>query len=62
MGATASQARDVPQRGEPWLVRRREEWRQRGIVGLYDALLVVPVFVPAARHPLVFLAACDFSF
>lgn len=46
----------------PWLVRRREEWRQLGIVAVYDALLLLPVLWAPARHPVVFLAACYFSF
>lgn len=49
-------------RAEPWLVRRREEWRQVGIGAVYNALVLTPVFVASARHPLVFLAACYFSF
>lgn len=47
---------------EPWLVRRREEWRQVGIVATYLALLLTPVFWAPARHPAVFVAACYFSF
>lgn len=45
-----------------WLVRRREEWRQVGIVAVYWGLLGAMFFVPAARHGLVFVAACYFSF
>ncbi len=58
MDAVATDARA----GEPWLVRRREEWRQLGIVGVYLALILTPVFGAPARHPAVFLAACYFSF
>lgn len=46
----------------PWLVRRREEWRQLGIVAIYQALILTPVFWAPARNPVVFLAACYFSF
>ncbi|PRQ05447.1 Fatty acid desaturase [Enhygromyxa salina] len=45
-----------------WLVRRREEWRQVGIVAVYWALLGAMFFAPAARNVLVFAAACYFSF
>jgi beta-carotene hydroxylase len=45
-----------------WLVRRREEWRQVGIVAVYWALLAAMFFVPAARTIPVFAAACYFSF
>ena len=45
-----------------WLVRRRAEWRQIGIVGVYWALLGAMMFVPAARNVFVFAAACYFSF
>ncbi|NVB41144.1 fatty acid desaturase [Pseudenhygromyxa sp. WMMC2535] len=44
------------------LVRRREEWRQVGIVGVYWGLLGSMMFLPAARNLLVFAAACYFSF
>ncbi|MCA9700439.1 MAG: fatty acid desaturase, partial [Myxococcales bacterium] len=46
----------------PLLVRRREEWRQIGIVAVYWALLAAMMFVPAARSIPVFVAACYFSF
>jgi beta-carotene hydroxylase len=45
-----------------WLVRRREEWRQVGIIAVYWALLAAMFFVPAARSVPVFAAACYFSF
>lgn len=45
-----------------WLVRRREEWRQVGIVGVYWLLLGAMFFVPAARNVPMFAAACYFSF
>ncbi|MFO7567239.1 MAG: fatty acid desaturase [Enhygromyxa sp.] len=45
-----------------WLVRRREEWRQVGIVAVYWALLAAMFFAPPARNVLVFAAACYFSF
>jgi len=45
-----------------FLVRRREEWRQIGIVAVYWGLLGAMFFVPAARNILVFAAACYFSF
>ncbi len=45
-----------------WLVRRREEWRQIGIVGVYWALLGAMFFLPAARNVPTFAAACYFSF
>lgn len=48
--------------GTTWLVRRREEWRQVGIVGVYWTLLGLGMFVPAAQNPLTLIAACYFSF
>ncbi|PRQ09482.1 fatty acid desaturase family protein [Enhygromyxa salina] len=45
-----------------FLVRRREEWRQIGIVAVYWGLLGAMFFVPAARNVLVFAGACYFSF
>jgi fatty acid desaturase len=33
-----------------------------GIVAVYQALILTPVLITSARHPLVFLAACYFSF
>jgi beta-carotene hydroxylase len=45
-----------------FVVRRREEWRQVGLVAAYDALLLLPLFQPAWRHPVVWLAACYLSF
>lgn len=45
-----------------WLVRRREEWRQIGIVAVYWGLLAAMFFVPAARTIPAFAAACYFSF
>ncbi len=59
--APSSAAPDDARRG-PWLVRRREDWRQVGIVLLYLALLLGMVFVPAMRHPLPFVLACGLSF
>ncbi len=47
---------------ETWLVRRPEEWRQVGIVGVYWALLAAMFVWPAARNVPVFAAACYFSF
>lgn len=49
-------------RAGTFLVRRREEWRQVGIVSVYWGLLGAMFFVPAARNVLVFAAACYFSF
>lgn len=45
-----------------WLVRHPTEWRQVGIVALYQALLMAMMFVPAARHPLVLIPAGMLSF
>ena len=44
------------------VVRRREEWRQVGIVGVYWGLLATMYFVPAARTLWCLAAACYFSF
>jgi fatty acid desaturase len=46
----------------PLLVRRREEWRQVGIVTTYMGLLASMVLVPWCRNPVFFVAACYFSF
>jgi fatty acid desaturase len=46
----------------PWLVRHPTEWRQVGIVALYQALLWGMMFVPAWRHPLVLVPAFLLSF
>ncbi len=47
---------------ETWLVRRREEWRQVGIVAVYWSLLAAMFVWPPARSVPVFAAACYFSF
>ncbi len=44
------------------LLKHPAERRQLGIVAAYWGLLFVPYFVPSCRHPLVFAAACCFSF
>ncbi len=44
------------------LVRRREEWRQVGIVGVYWGLLALMLAWPPARNLVVVAAACYFSF
>ena len=46
----------------PWLVKHPSEWRQIGIVAVYNALLGSMYFVPACRNALFFAAACYFSF
>lgn len=48
--------------GETFLVRRRAEWRQIGIVAVYWTVLGSMMFVPGARTVPMFLAACYFSF
>lgn len=45
-----------------FLVRRRCEWRQVGIVTLYLCSLFSMYFVPSCRNLYVFLAACYLSF
>jgi fatty acid desaturase len=44
------------------LVKHPAEWRQIGIVAVYWTTLGAMVFVPAARHPVVFALACGLSF
>src|SRR5437868_2527132 len=46
----------------PWLVKHRAEWRQIGIVAVYNALLFAMYLVPACRNALFFAGACYFSF
>jgi beta-carotene hydroxylase len=55
-------ARSTVGRGQTWLVRRREEWRQVGIVAVYWLLLAAMFAWPPARSIPVFAAACYFSF
>lgn len=43
-------------------LRHPSEWRQLGIVVVYLGLLFGMYFVPACRTPLLFAAACYFSF
>jgi fatty acid desaturase len=45
-----------------WLVRHPTEWRQVGIVAVYQALLMAMMFVPAARSPLLLVPAFLLSF
>jgi fatty acid desaturase len=47
---------------QTWLVRHPTEWRQVGIVGLYQGLLLAMMFVPAARHLAVLVPAFLLSF
>lgn len=61
-GAQAAAQRTGPEARAPWLVRHPTEWRQVGIVGLYQALLMAMMFVPAARSPVVLIAAGLLSF
>jgi fatty acid desaturase len=44
------------------VLKHPAEVRQLGIVAVYLALLLTPVFVPQARHVLVLLGACYFAF
>lgn len=61
-GAQAAAQRRGTQARGPWLVRHRTEWRQVGIVALYQALLLGMMFVPAMRNPAVLIAAGLLSF
>jgi fatty acid desaturase len=47
---------------QPWLVKDRSEWRQLGIIAVYNALLFSMYFLPACRNVLFFCGACYFSF
>ena len=58
---THSQTQEVGE-ARTWLVRHPTEWRQVGIVALYQSLLMAMMFVPAARHPLVLIPAGMLSF
>ncbi len=53
--ARVDEIRGAAGRGaQPWLVRHRSEWRQVGIVAVYQAVMLSLVFVPAVRElPLV---------
>ena len=64
MGAGAGTHSQTQEVGEArtWLVRHPTEWRQVGIVALYQSLLMAMMFVPAARHPLVLIPAGMLSF
>jgi len=44
------------------LLKHPAEKRQVGIIAVYMALLFGMYFVPALRHPVLFVAACYFSF
>jgi fatty acid desaturase len=44
------------------LMHCKADYRQLGIVAIYWVLLSSMYFVPACRHPLVFIGACYFSF
>lgn len=59
--ATGAGAQAGSQAG-PWLVRHPTEWRQVGIVALYQALLWGMLLVPAWRSPLVLVPAFLLSF
>jgi len=47
---------------QSWVVRRREEWRQVGIVALYWTVLGSMFFMQTLRHPTTLLLACALSF
>jgi len=61
-GAGAQAGAQVESGGRTWLVRHPTEWRQVGIVALYQALLWGMMFVPAWRSPLVLVPAFLLSF
>ncbi len=60
--STGGAQRAAQGEGAPWLVRHPREWRQVGIVAVYQALLMAMMFVPAARSPPVLIAAGLLSF
>lgn len=61
---TIASSNETPARAKrvTWLVKHPAEWRQIGIVGVYDALLFAMYFVPPCRNVFFFVTACYFSF